>query len=303
MIPMKRTSKPAWKRVALFAILLSVSLAALATTGSAAPSSTLQVSFINVGQGDSILLRDETGFDVLIDGGRPSAGPTVVAYLQQQQVDDVDVMIATHGHDDHIGGLVDVLKMTDIPVQSVFFSGYPANTIAWSSFDTAVSQEGLSLTPLQYPVTKTWGSITTEVLNPPAGLLNPEQNDASVVLLAQHGSTRFLFTGDISSTAEEKVRARGVPVAAEILKVAHHGSATSSTSPFLAEVQPAEAIISVGRNSYGHPAAETLGRLAAVGARVWRTDRSGTIVVVDDGATYSVLPFFTDLLFLPSLQR
>ncbi len=300
---MKRTARPTRKRVALFAILLSACLIALTTTGLAAPNSTLQVSFINVGQGDSILLHDNTGFDVLIDGGQPSAGPTVVAYLRQQHVDDVEVMIATHGDSDHIGGLVDVLQMTDIPVQAVFFSGYPGTTATWTSFSTAVSQEGLSLIPLQYPATQTWGSVTVEVLNPPAGLSSPPQNDASVVLLAHHGSTRFLFTGDIGSTAEDAVRARGVPVTAEILKVAHHGSAASSSSPFLAAVQPAEAIISVGRNSYGHPAAETLGRLAAVGARVWRTDRSGTIVVVDDGTTYGIFPSFTDFVFLPLVQR
>ncbi len=300
---MKRTARPTRKRVALFAILLSACLIALTTTGLAAPNSTLQVSFINVGQGDSILLHDNTGFDVLIDGGQPSAGPTVVAYLRQQHVDDVEVMIATHGDSDHIGGLVDVLQMTDIPVRSVFFSGYPGSTAMWNSFDAAVSQEGLSLIPLQYPATQTWGSVTAGVLNPLSGLPSPyEQNDASVVLLAQHGSTRFLFTGDIGFTEEAAVLGRSAPVA-EILKVAHHGSASSSSSPFLAAVQPAEAIISVGRNSYGHPAAETLGRLAAVGARVWRTDRSGTIVVVDDGTTYSVLPSFTDFVFLPLIQR
>ena len=164
-------------------------------------TSTLQVSFIDAGQGDSILLHDSNNFDVLVDGGQPSAGPTVVAYLRQQNINDVDVMVATHADSDHIGGLINVLQMSDIPVRSVYYNGYPGSTATWNTFVTAVNQEGLALAPLQYPGMVTWGSMATTILNPGSGLSNPEQNDASVVLLVSHGNTKFLLTGDVSSSA------------------------------------------------------------------------------------------------------
>jgi competence protein ComEC len=146
----------------------------------------------------------------------------------------------------------------------------------------------LQLTPAQYPDTFSWGDMTVNVLNPEPGLSNPETNNASVVLLVRHGSVDFLFTGDIDATQEVKVIAHGTPVAAEILKVAHHGSNYSSGADFLAAVAPQDAIISVGPNSYGHPGADTLSRLMTVGAQIWRTDQSGTIVVLSNGITYTI---------------
>jgi competence protein ComEC len=272
----------------------------------AAPNQNIQVSFINVGQGDSALIRDTNGFDVLIDGGKTSAGPTVVAYLREQSVDDIEVMVVSHADSDHIGGLIDVLEATDIPVESVIYSGYSGDTLTWSDFVTAVANEGITMTVAQYPQTFTWGETTAHILNPEPGLVNPETNDASVVVLLENGSNRFLFPGDIDSTIEATVVARGTPVAAQILKVAHHGSAYSSSEDFLAAVQPQEAIISVGDNSYGHPAEETIARLLAAGARVWRTDQNGTIWVSSDGVAYQIASQYggiTYLLYLPLTSR
>ena len=292
---MKRT------RAVWFALALLILLSFPARQGWAASTGLLSISFINVGQGDSILLHDDSNFDILIDGGRASAGPTVTAYLRQQHIDDIDVMVATHADEDHIGGLIDVLQMTDVPVRSVVYNGYAGTTATWNDFVTAVQQEGLVPSPLQYPSAVRWGSVTGTVLNPEPGLINPDQNDASVVLLFTHGSVKSLFTADISSTAETALIARGVSVAAQVLKVAHHGSKYGTGTPFLAAVQPLDAIISVGTNSYGHPAPETLSRLAAAGARIWRTDRQGTIVVTDDGSQYSVT--YTQYFFMPMILR
>jgi len=108
------------------------------------------------------------------------------------------------------------------------------------------------------------------------------------VILLDHANVDFLFTGDIGSLTEATILSRGIPISAEILKVAHHGSGSSSSVPFLEAVSPSEAIISVGENPYGYPNEETLDRLLAVGARIWRTDQSGTIVVLSDGASYSI---------------
>jgi competence protein ComEC len=266
-------------------------------------AATLTVSYIDVGQGDSIWIHDSNNFDILIDGGKPSAGPTVLAYLRAHSIDDIDVMIASHPDSDHIGGLIDVLNATDIPVQQVIYSGYPGGTTTWNDFTTAVANEGISLTIAQFPNTYTWDSTTAYILNPVSGLSNPETNNASVVILLRYGNIKFFFPGDISSTVEATVVAHGTPVAAQILKVAHHGSAYSSSTSFLSAVNPLEAIISVGANSYGHPSADTISRLFAAGARVWRTDQQGTIVVVSDGTTYSITSSRGYVIYLPLIIK
>lgn len=295
------------RRKILLALFVSAILVTFAVSGYAATNSSLQVSYIDVGQGDSALIRDAGGFDVLIDGGKTSAGPTVVAYLQEQGVDDIDVMVVSHADSDHIGGLIDVLNASDIPVESVVYSGYPGDTATWATFAMAVANEGITMTIAQFPQTFIWGETTAHILNPEPGLVNPETNDASVVVLLEHGNNRFLFPGDIDSSIEVDVVARGTPVAAQILKVAHHGSAYSSSEDFLSAVQPKEAVISVGDNSYGHPADETIARLLAVGARIWRTDQNGTIWVTSDSDSYQIAAQYVGninyLLYLPLASR
>ena len=157
----------------------------------------LRISFIDVGQGDSALIRDAEGFDVLIDGGPPAAGPTVVAYLREQGVDDVDVMLATHADADHIGGLIDVLAANDIPVREVLYNGYPGTTQTWATFAQAVADEGLTMQAAQYPGDYQWGQVAAHVLNPLPGLSDPPQNDACVVTRLDYGSERLLFACDI----------------------------------------------------------------------------------------------------------
>jgi competence protein ComEC len=288
------------RKVSLFAIT-GLFIAFFYTTSTlSAPTSDLAVTFIDVNQGDSALIRDANGFDILIDGGKTSAGPTVLAMIKEQGLDDIDVMVASHADADHIGGLITVLQDNDIPVREVYYNGYPGSTLTWLSFVDAVNAEGVTLTAAQFPQTFTWGNTTAHILNPASGLVNPETNDASVVILLVHGSTRYLFTGDIDSTIEATVIARGTPVAAEVLKVAHHGSAYSSSAAFLSAVSPLEALISVGDNSYGHPAEVTLNRLLEAGARIWRTDLQGNINIASDGTTYSIFPSVaTYVVYLP----
>jgi len=257
------------------------------------------VSFIAVGQGDAILVRDGDGFDVLVDGGRPSAGDIVLAYLRQVGVDDLEAILATHADQDHIGGLIDVLMADDIPVESALYNGYPGDTQTWMQFVEAVAAEGLSLIPAQYPQTLAWGGAVAQVLNPVPNLTSPEQNEASVVLLLTIGQVDLILTADIDTQTESDLLARGLSLQAEVLKVAHHGSQYSSGLDFLEAVQPEEAIISVGQNSYGHPAPETMQRLTILGARLWRTDFTGTVVVTGDGLSYSLSP---RLNYLPLIR-
>jgi competence protein ComEC len=290
------------KRIALSLLLIfaAVFLFAIQPVESAVPQT---VTFINVGQGDAALLRDGAGFDVLIDGGRTSAGPAVLDALRAQGVADLDVLVATHADADHVGGLIDVLEADDIPVLSVIYNGYPGATATWSAFADAVTQEGLTLTPAQFPQELDWGEMRVYVLNPAGGLGNPETNTASLVLRVDHGSVRYLFTGDIDAAVEAAVVARQTPIAANVLKVAHHGSKYSSSADFLAAAGAQESVISVGNNSYGHPAPETLDRLAAAGSRVWRTDIHGNIRVESDGAAYLVIPQVVwNTIFLPFIN-
>lgn len=275
--------------------IIAIILAFLITTQAmGAVQDSLQVAFIDVGQGDSILIQDQQGFNALIDGGKTSAGPTVVAYLKGQGVSSLDVMVATHADADHIGGLINVLRDADIQVKTVYYSGYQGDTATWADFATAVAEKGSTFQPAQFPETYTWGGTTAHILNPAPGMVNPDSNDTSVVILLDHGDDHYLFTGDIDSTMEATIVARGTPVAAQVLKVAHHGSSASSSEAFLAAVSPQDAVISVGPNPYGHPSSDTISRLLAVGAEIWRTDQSGTITFTDDGITYTVTTAFTN---------
>jgi len=257
-------------------------------TGQAQSSSLFSITFIDVGQGDAALLQDPDGFTVLIDGGRPESGPKVVSHIRRANVQQIDVMVATHPDSDHIGGLIDVLEMTDIPVKSVIYNGYPGNTATWTDFVDAVNDEGLSLKTVRYHETISWGQMQVEVLHPAGGLSNPDPNDACLVVMVATGNIKSLFTCDLDSVQENIILSRPLDLDADVLKVAHHGSEYGSSTAFLTAVSPSIAVISVGENSYGHPGKGTLTRLESVGAGVWRTDEDGDITVLTDGQTFTV---------------
>jgi competence protein ComEC len=251
------------------------------------------VSFIDVGQGDAALLHDPAGCNVLIDGGKPSAGPTVVSFLHAQGVNQINAMVATHADSDHIGGLIDVLQTNSISVTQVLYNGRgDAGSSTWNSFVNAIVAKGLTLTVAHWPLTYTWCTIQAQVLNPSPLEPFDNDNDMSVVLLAQHGATRYLFTGDISSDVDVSITQRTTALPIDVLKVSHHGSAYASSAAFLALAHPRVAVISVGPNAYGHPAPETLARLSNIGAQIKRTDLSGTITLHDSAS-------FTHSVYLP----
>jgi len=282
-------------------IILAVLFGLLVVSASSAqPAANQTTSFINVGQGDSALIQDGSGFDVLIDGGVAPAGGTVTQFLRDHGATDLEVMLASHADADHIGGLIAVLQAPDITTHAVLYNGYPGTTSTWNSFVAAAAARGLTLTPVQFPSVLTWGDMTAYVLNPAAGLSSPATNDASVVVRLDYGQVRELFTGDIGAAVEATVVARQTPVAAELLKVPHHGSVYSSSAAFLSAVHPQVAVISVGLNSYGHPSPQTISRLQASGGVIYRTDRLGNITASSDGVTYSLVPTAgPDHLFLP----
>jgi len=269
-----------------------------------AGNNSMSITYLNVGQGNSALVRGPDGYDVLIDGGPKEAGPTVVAFIRTQAVDDIDVMVASHNDEDHIGGLVNVLAMADISVKQVFYNGYSADSEIFRSFATAAAVAGAPLESLQYPVTKPWGASIAYVLNPVSGLVAPvDQNNASVVILLAYGEQRFLFPGDLDTSHETLVLQRGTPVAAQVLQVGHHGSDSSTSPEFLAAVHPTDAVISVGNNSYGHPSPDVLKRLQVAGIRTWRTNFDGDIYLLSDGMNYTIRAQYTNHQFLPLLHN
>ncbi|MHB1356045.1 MAG: ComEC/Rec2 family competence protein [Anaerolineae bacterium] len=259
----------------------------------------LFVHFIDVGQGDAIWLHLPDGTDILVDGGLPQAGPTVVAYLLRNGVTRLDLVVATHGDADHIGGLLDVLEA--IPVEKAWLNSWSCTTAVCHEFYEALTIHSVITTLVRVSDTFSFGSVTALVLNPSLPLYANENNNSAVIRFT-YGTIDFLLAGDAEAEAEGRMLATGLPLASEIFKVAHHGSNSSSTSAFLSAVAPDVAVISVGFNGYGHPRPEVLFRLAEVGADVFRTDNYGTVIIESDGSTYQV-SFSRFFLYFPAINQ
>jgi competence protein ComEC len=262
----------------------------------------LRVMFIDVGQGDAAWLSTPDGWDILIDGGPQGIGAELVSFLEDQGVADIEVLILSHPHADHVGGLVAVLENLDVDLTLTNCEAYP--TMIYLTFVNLLYSNAIPTICVREGDTFTWGSyVAAAAVNPPDPLMSgtgSDVNNNSIVLRISYGSVDFLFTGDIESDAEAAILLRGSTVEAEILKVAHHGSDSSSTEAFLTQVDPEEAVISVGAsNPYGHPASQTLQRVRSAGASAYRTDLHGTIVVTTDGTSYWVQPDRSVYIFLP----
>ena len=240
---------------------------------------TLQVHYLDVGQADSILLQyGET--DILIDGGNVADSSYVVSYLQKQGVEDLELVVCSHAHEDHVGGLAGVLAV--FPTAEVWS---PTRTYSSKCFDDFLyyaDQQKLDIVIPQPGKKAVWEDLSLTVLGPVDSY--SDANNTSLVLLAQFGQNRFLFTGDMEKAAENDLLDSGATVKADVLKVGHHGSDTSTGYRFLREVAPSYAVISVGEgNSYGHPHEEPLSRLRDAEVTVYRTDELGAIVAESDG--------------------
>lgn len=287
-------------QAAIVLLLLSVvSIALWALLTPSAATGLLQVTFIDVGQGDTAWLKTPDGWDILIDGGEESEGPGLVSYLQSHGVTDIEVLVLSHPHADHVSGLITVLENMEVDEALTNCQSYDSDT--YREFQELL--KGIPTTCVRDGNNFTWGDyISAAAVNPPEPL-GTDANNNSIVLRISYDTIDFLFTGDIESGAESAILERAPPVEAEVLKVAHHGSGSSSTAPFLAQVDPEIAVISVGAsNPYGHPDPGTLARLRDAGATIYRTDLHETIVVTTDGTTYSVEPE-TSYLHLPLVMK
>ncbi|MBI5948568.1 MAG: MBL fold metallo-hydrolase [Chloroflexi bacterium] len=248
------------------------------------PVSSFQIVVIDVGQGDATLIT-VNGQRLLIDGGR--SGTTIKARLQTLGITDLDAIVATHPDADHIGGLAQVLGM--FKVERIYLNGDTSDTATWDTFIAAVNVEGASVVTLRRGQNVPLGGLQIPVLHPPS--LSGDSNVDSIVLQLTCGSVDVLFTGDAETASETSMLTAGVVRDVNVLKVGHHGSNSSSSLAFLQALDPEVAVISAGlNNQYGHPHAETLASLSAVGASLRYTDTTAgddSVIMTSDCATYS----------------
>lgn len=245
----------------------------------------LKAHFINVGQGDSILIQTPEQ-NVLIDAGEYDAGVDVVKYLRNHNVNSLDLVIGTHAHSDHIGGLIQVLG--SIPVKEVIDPGVVHTTKTFEDYLTLIDNKDIEFTEGRAGMTRGIGGATMQILHP----FSPSSsslNDSSNVVKITFGDISFLLTGDVEHKSESEMLARKEPLESTILKVPHHGSSFSSSLNFIKAVNPEVAVIMCGKdNSYGHPHEETLQTYADQGIDIYRTDLHGTIVIITDGQTFDI---------------
>ncbi len=251
-----------------------------------AADGTMAVHYIDVGQGDSEFVELPNGETMLIDAGEKEQGQTVVNYINSLGYEEITYLIATHPHTDHIGGLAAVLREFD--VKNVYMPNAVTTSSTYDKFLTAVEKENCSVIEAKagVSVVKDESKGLAAYMLAPAGSGYESLNNYSAVLKIEFFNTSFLFMGDAETVSENEINA---DVSADVVKVGHHGSNSSSSAAFVKRVSPQYAVIECGvDNSYGHPHKEPLARWQSVGAEILRTDTMGTIVITSDGVNLTV---------------
>jgi len=258
------------------------------------PADNLKVNFINVGEGDCILIEAPNKINILIDGGgTPQSdfdvgSKIVIPYLRRKGINEIDLLILTHPHLDHLEGLLPVLK--ELKVDIVLDSGLTCDSSEYEEFISLIQKKGIP-----YHKAKAGDSFIFSN-NLEIFLLNPlydsdfykesDFNNASIVVKLFYKNADFLFTGDIEEPAEKKLLVWQNILQSDILKVGHHGSATSTNLEFLDKVDPSIAVITVGKNHFGHPSKKIIERLEDKNIQIYRTDEDGTIIIRTNGQEY-----------------
>ena len=241
----------------------------------------LAVHFIDVGQADAILVECD-GENMMVDGGNGSDSSLIYAYLKSHGIKKLKYMVNTHPHEDHVGGLPGALNYAT--VERGFSSHSEYNSQAFRDYKRYLAMQGLELEVLETGSSLSLGKSHIRVLGPLER--GSDINNSSLVLYLVYGEVSFLFTGDVEEDGEHDLLEAGLVPDCTVLKVAHHGSESSSSYRFLRSALPEFAVISVGRdNSYDHPSQQVLSRLEDAGAQVFRTDFHGHVLARSDGKT------------------
>jgi competence protein ComEC len=240
----------------------------------------IKVHFIDVGQADCILIQQGND-SMIIDGGNNDDGDLLTQYIKDQGITKLDYVVGTHAHEDHIGGLDNVINTYS--VDKIMFPKQTATTKTFEDFVMSVINKGMKLYSPRVGEIFKLGEATFEIMAPNSASYE-DANDYSIVIKLTYGNNSFLLTGDAEAVSESEMINKGLNLKADVLKVGHHASKSSTTKEFLNKVKPKYAVISVGKdNSYGHPNQLTLDRLKDSGIPIYRTDLQGTIIATSDG--------------------
>ncbi|HEY8889349.1 MAG TPA: MBL fold metallo-hydrolase [Clostridium sp.] len=250
------------------------------SNGKKTVTGTLKVSYMDVGQADSILIQQGSS-SMLIDAGNNEDSSTVKNYIFNQGITKLDYVIGTHPHEDHIGGMDYIIN--SFKIGKIYMPKATSNTKTFRDVVSAIKAKGMKVTVPTVGETFKIGNATATILAPNSSGYK-DLNNTSIVIRLTFGNNSFMFDGDAEDVSENEMLSKGLNVGADVLKVGHHGSNSSTTEAFLDKVNPKYAIISVGNgNSYGHPHKSTMDRLKAKGIKAFRTDENGTIIATSDG--------------------
>jgi competence protein ComEC len=274
------------RKLPLFYFLLFLALVTLLVTGyylidDLAPQ--LKVVFFDVGQGDAILISVPGERHLLVDGGEAGAYTRVLLpYLQAQGIRTLDLVVVTHAHEDHLGGIVRLLEDGRIQTGQILESGFPHTTRLYQRFLEQVLAKKVPLHQGVRGTTLQVGELKGVILNPPTPYMEPDLNNNSLVLLLDYKGVRLLLAGDLEAVAErELLMVYGDGLQANLLKVGHHGSDTGTGRRWLEQIRPELGVISVGAgNPFGHPGTATLSRLVEAGVKVYQTDQAGQLTIL-----------------------
>ncbi|MGN1411755.1 MAG: ComEC/Rec2 family competence protein [Oscillospiraceae bacterium] len=251
----------------------------------------VKVSFIDVGQGDSILIQTDDN-NILIDAGERGNSDIIEQYLSENGVEVLDYVIGTHPHSDHIGSMPDIITDYDVKkviLPSVNDDDIPTTKI-YENLLNSIANKGLKITSAKVGDTYDLGNCTIEIVAPNSPDYS-DLNDYSVVTILTHGDNKFIFTGDASNTSESEMIENNLLEDVDVLKVGHHGSDTASSKEFIEAIKPEYAVISCGEgNKYNHPHEKTFDTLQEVmpNIEIYRTDVDGTIKMVSNGTDISI---------------
>lgn len=263
----------------VFAIALILSLCGCGASKPQMPTGDFAVHFIDVGQADATLVICD-GKTMLIDGGNADDSNLIYSYLKNQGVKHLDYIIATHPHEDHIGGLSGALNYATVGKAYCPVTEYDSGT--FRNFVKYLKMRGASITVPRVGEKFTLGSAECTIIA--VNTLNNEPNNTSIVMRIVYGETSFMFTGDAEREVEQTLAGSTFTLESTVLKVGHHGSYSSTSYVFLRNVMPKYAVIPVGvNNEYGHPTPEVLSRLRDADVKVFRTDLHGTVICTSDG--------------------
>ncbi|HYH02433.1 MAG TPA: ComEC/Rec2 family competence protein [Bacillota bacterium] len=274
--------KEFWLSGGILRTLLGISLFFSFCTVQAAPKESLRIHFINVGQADCILIQAPQGKNMLVDAGNNEDAPFITDYLAKQGVTKLRAVVGTHPHEDHIGSLGNIIRQ--FSVEKVYLPKVTANTKTFENVLLAVKAKKLKINTARAGVeVPLHPAVKAQFLAPNQDKYE-ELNNYSAVLKITYGKNSFLLTGDAEDVSEKEMLQKQYKLKADLLKVGHHGSLSSTTETFLAAVAPQYAVISVGRgNKYKHPSRKTLSLLKKYHVKVFRTDKAGTIIVTSNG--------------------